>query len=112
MLLKRLALSSFTVLPSLLVFESAVRLLRLDRVLMGDPFRDAANFNSILIPDSFLQWRGCPGGQFGDLSFRLNSRGFRTAEVGASKLPGVQGIAILGDSCTFGVVATSVLALK
>jgi lysophospholipase L1-like esterase len=107
LLLKRLALSAGSVLLSLLVLEVAVRLLTLDRVLVENPFRDSANATRLLVPDALLHWRGRPGAKLPDVARPLNSRGFRNGELPAEKAPGVKRIAVLGDSCTFGIVSGS-----
>lgn len=102
MLVKKILLSILTLTVSLLLFfmlEGIARVTNLESHLRGESFKRGTNY------DPFLQWRGNPIKGLEKLQpFRLNSRGFRGPEIEAEKPPGVQRIAVLGDSCTFGIV--------
>lgn len=85
-----------------LALEGLVRATDLDRRILSDPFKDGGILKH-LEPDAFLLWRGRPGVRLFDTSEHLNSRGLRGPEIGR-KRPGVRRIAVLGDSCSFGIV--------
>ena len=102
--------NSFVILVlSFLIAEGLVRAMDLDRRIMGNPYEG----NAILAPlqaDPFLQWRGRAGIRLYATDERFNSRGFRTPEI-LPKGRGVQRIAVLGDSCTFGFVRSDKIGL-
>jgi len=93
--------------------EALFRALHLDTALLGDPLRDVP-IMAALVPDPYLQWRGRPHGRFPWIPETLNERGFRGPTARPSKPAHVRRVAVLGDSCTFGVVrrAESVTALR
>jgi lysophospholipase L1-like esterase len=104
MLAKKLALALASVLVFFGICEGLVRLTDYDEKRIGDPFRKEKLFSRWLAPDTYLQWRMRPNAGLIWSTERLNSRGFRGPEVAPRKGPGARRVAVLGDSCTFGIV--------
>ena len=106
---RKLAKSLISAILTLIVLEGAVRLSNLDRRILDDPFARGPVLFQMFIPDPYLLWRNRPHMQLPWApGVRLNARGLRGNEVAPRKTPGVRRIAVLGDSCTFGVLATGV----
>ena len=103
-MLKKLLFTFLSLLLLLLAIEGAVRLTDFDRRVMGDPGLKAVGTQRLIKHVPYLQWRNRAGAKLGYLNEYLNSRGFRGPEVAATKPGGVVRIAVLGDSCSFGVV--------
>ncbi len=106
---RKLAKSLVAALATLLVLEGAVRLSDLDRRILDDPFARGPVLFRMFIPDPYLLWRNRPHMRLPWApSVRLNARGFRGTETARQRASGTLRIAVLGDSCTFGVLATGV----
>ena len=101
-MLRKMAKSLISLVLTFLLLEGLVRVTDLDRQIMGNPYKGAPIIG-MLQPDPFLHWRGYPGMRLLSTAERFNSRGLRGPEI-ARKRPGVRRIAVLGDSCTFGIV--------
>jgi len=95
-----------SVVLTLLALESWVRWTDVDVKRMGDPFRKGPVLYRAFVPDAFLQWRNRARMLIPWSGVRINSRGLRGPEIPPRKRPGVLRIAVLGDSCTYGVLAT------
>jgi lysophospholipase L1-like esterase len=110
---KNLLLALASVVVTLAGVEALFRVLQLDAALLGDPLRDVPVM-AALVPDPYLQWRGRAQGRFPWIPEPLNERGFRGPAPRSSKPAHVRRVAVLGDSCTFGVVRRegSVTALR
>jgi len=107
-ILKNLALSVAGLVVSFFLCEIIVRWTDLDHRRLGDPFRSSASgLLHYLIPDPYLQWRGRPGAALQRPMEVLNDRGLRTPELPRKKGPGARRVAVLGDSCTFGILVVS-----
>ena len=104
MFARKLLLAAASALLSLLAAEAIVRATDLDRRVLGDPLRDGPFLLRMLVPDPVLLWRGRPHYRSPGLPAPLNERGFRGPAPGPHKAANVARIAVLGDSCTFGVV--------
>ena len=105
MLARKLLISGVAFVLGGLLVEGVLRATRLDLLALGDPFRehDSPSIQA-LVPDAFLQWRGRAQHRPPWISGGLNVRGFRGPLPEPTKRAGVTRIAVLGDSCTFGVV--------
>jgi len=104
--LRRLAKSLISIVFTLLALEAWVRWTDADVERMGDPFRNGPVLFRVFVPDAFLQWRNRPGMFISWAGVRLNARGQRGSGVPPRKRPGVLRIVVLGDSCSFGILAT------
>ncbi len=106
---RKLAKLFISVVLTLVALEGLVRVTGLDRRVLGDPFAHGPVLFRMFIPDPFLLWRNRPGMQLPWApTVRLNARGMRGPGTPQRKRPGTRRIAVLGDSCTFGVLATGV----
>jgi lysophospholipase L1-like esterase len=105
MLARKLLISGVAFLLGCLLVEGLLRATRLDLLALGDPFRehDSPSIQA-LVPDPFLQWRGRAHHRPPWISGGLNARGFRGPLPQPTKRAGFTRVAVLGDSCTFGVV--------
>lgn len=101
---RKLIFSFVTLMVLLLLSEGTVRLADLDRRYLGNPFIGKVWWTEHLMPDLFVQWRGRPGLKVSWGNERLNKKGYRGPEFDKRKGPGVRRVAILGDSCTFGLI--------
>ena len=103
--LSRKLIFSFVTLMVLLLFcEGTVRLADLDARYFGNPFIGKVWWTEHLMPDPFVQWRGRPGLKVSWGSERLNKKGYRGPDFHERDRPGVRRVALLGDSCTFGLI--------
>jgi lysophospholipase L1-like esterase len=105
MLARKVLLSGAGLALGFLLVEGLLRATRLDLLALGDPFRehDSPSIQA-LVPDAFLQWRGRAHHRAPWIAGGLNARGFRGPLPKPRKRAGVLRVAVLGDSCTFGVV--------
>jgi len=102
---RKISKSLISLLVTFLLLEIFVRVVNVEPYLYGDPSGKVYNLLTFLVPDPYLQWRGrryMPTVEFDD---KLNTRGFRAPEYDPEKPPGLRRVAVLGDSCSFGVVA-------
>ena len=104
--MRRLAKLLISFILAFLAIEGLVRTINLDRRVLGDPFKDDLFMMVFLVPDPYLQWRGRAGKNLVDSQECLNTHGFRAPEHSRKKQPGVIRVAVLGDSCSFGIVTT------
>ncbi|MDP3939362.1 MAG: SGNH/GDSL hydrolase family protein [Deltaproteobacteria bacterium] len=102
---RRLLKALISLSLTLLLVEGAVRLTDFDKQILGDPFKDGPLLFQMYLPDSFLQWRNRPGLYLEWSGVTLNDRGYRGPDVKTVKREGVRRIAVVGDSCTFGVIS-------
>jgi len=103
--LRRIAKSLISIVLTLCLVEGYIRATDVDRRILEDPFKDDAGMLRFLAPDAYLQWRGRAGMNLFGSEERLNTHGFRAPEHSRKKAPEVIRVAVLGDSCSFGVVA-------
>ena len=106
-ILKNLALSVASLVVSFFLCEIIVRWTDLDHRRLGDPFAQAEWAIRFLVPDPYLQWRGRPGMELLQPMEVVNRRGLRGVERSRRKAPGVKRVAVLGDSCTFGIITVN-----
>ena len=102
--LKKLAFTGITLTIAFSLLETAVRITNYDQQWMEALYAQGGPLTRIQIPDSYLLWRNAPRARYGFPPRRLNARGYRGPQAVVPKDPGVIRIAVLGDSCTFGIV--------
>jgi len=101
---RKIAKALIALVLTLCLIEGLVRVTDVDRRRIGDPFAQAEWAMRYLVPDPYLLWRGRPGMPLIYSTEVVNSRGLRGVEVPRRKAPGVKRVAVLGDSCTFGII--------
>jgi len=102
---RKIAKTLISLVVTLLLLEGLLRVTDLDLRIIGDPFAGFGRMLGFEKVDTVLQWRGRAGVAMDDPREVLNSRGYRSPEVWREKRPGVRRVAVLGDSCTFGVIS-------
>ena len=110
--LRKPAKSIISLVLAMLALEGLVRATDEDRRIIGDPFKDEVGMMQFLVPDPYFQWRGRAGMRLITENEYLNSRGFRAPDHAREKRPGVIRVAVLGDSCSFGIVASGPMRLE
>ena len=105
-MLRKVGKALISLVLTLLLLEGFVRLTDLDRRRMGDPFANAEWALRYSVPDPYLQWRGRPGMELLRPAEFVNARGLRGPERPRRKAAGVERVAVLGDSCSFGIITS------
>lgn len=104
--MRKIAKSLISLFITLLVLEGVLRTTDIESRILGDPFKGDPTLLAFLVPDVYLQWRGRAGKTLIESGERLNRHGFRAPEHTRDKREGVLRVAVLGDSCSFGIVAS------